>query len=79
MDWLLSQTAEEMNVVVTKVNVETTEKKDLLCCEVVAVHVQAMVSMRRVSNIYTKAGTIAHRPVLTRSHGSCPGQYRLEI
>ena len=45
MDWLLSKNAEETNEVVTKVDVETTEEKDLLCCEV-DVHVQAMRNTR---------------------------------
>jgi len=79
MDWLLSKNAEETNVVVRKVDVGTTEKKDLLCCEVVAVHVQAMVSMRRASNIYTKIGTIAHQPVCCGVTDQAPCRYHLQI
>jgi len=72
MDWLLSKNAEETNVTVMKVDVETTEKKDLLCCEVVAVDVRVKVNTRRASNIYTKAVTVAHQSVPTRSRGSHP-------
>lgn len=61
MDWLLSKNAGERNVV-TRVNVETTEKKALLYCEVV-VHDQDNTGSSWERTIYISGGTLWRQPV----------------